>query len=465
MIQGVYLSRLSILALASLLLLSTVSVISVDVSGHGTIDQQCSTVGGGYLNGIGDYEPAGQTFTLTQSSVIGFSINVYSVNGVPTPMTAKILAGGIGGTVVGSVDFSIPTHFGLPSGDWIHVHFSSGVPVTPGSLYALDLTDNLASSGVKWNGCSDSYAGGSAYSSGSPNIVGADWSFIIYTGTTATTIDWAISNLWVVPPAPKVGDHITIHALVQGNPPQNVPVKVVCIIDGITAQINFNYPGVPVEVYTQKLLIEPSDVGPHNVRCEIDPPPYQYNDPNRGNNIMTTVFVVAEQPPPPPPTTTVTTVVTTSSTTIAPPADFSITVSPTSITVKKGETATCFISINGENGFSNSVSLAVTPSITGLTAAFNPPSGNPDYSSTLSLKIDDSLAPGTYPLQITATGGGKTHSTSLTLIIEEAGMMTRIQSLLGGYSLPIIALLAIIIIILALKSRKRGGPPAASPPH
>jgi hypothetical protein len=178
------------------------------------LDQQCSTVGGFYLNGIGASEPAGQTFTPTQTSVVAFSINIYSTSPFPTPMTAKILAGGIGGAVQGSVNFNVPAVFGLPSGDWFKVQFTSGVPVIPGSIYALDLTDNLASSGIKWNGCKDSYPGGKAYSSGSYNTyntVGASYSFKEYafglTVTPVATPDFSISSSLAAIPVTQGGSN------------------------------------------------------------------------------------------------------------------------------------------------------------------------------------------------------------------------------------------------------------------
>ncbi len=155
-----------------------------------------------------------------------------------------------------------------------------------------------------------------------------------------------------------------------------------------------------------------------------------------------------------------------SSKTIAPLADFSVLVSPTSVMVKQGDVATLSISVKGGNGFKDAVSLTVTPSVAELTATFSPTSGNPNFDSTLSLTVAASLAAGTYPLLITAAAGGKTHSTSVTLTVEETAGGVGNQSALGGYILPGIGVVAVavVVVILALRSRGRKSPPISVPP-
>ncbi len=149
--------RLANLALVVLLVFTALSVNNAKVNAASLVaDQQCSSVGVSYLDGIGTHEPAGQTFTPTQSSVVGFSVYVYSTNSAPTPMTANIRLGGIGGAVLGAFTFSIPGGFGSPTGDWFQVQFPSGVHLTPGSTYAIDLIDQSGSSAIKWSACSTS---------------------------------------------------------------------------------------------------------------------------------------------------------------------------------------------------------------------------------------------------------------------------------------------------------------------
>lgn len=169
--------QMQILLLPLLLTISFVSFLPANVSALGIVDQQCLSTGA-----VGPDMPAGQTFTPTKNAVEAFSINVYSTNTVNTSMTARILVGGLGGSTVGSVNFSIPASFGLPSGNWLNVNFSGRIWVKPGSFYALDLRDNLGSTGIKWDRCTDSYTGGSGYSNGQPLVNGGSYSFIIYDG-------------------------------------------------------------------------------------------------------------------------------------------------------------------------------------------------------------------------------------------------------------------------------------------
>ena len=163
------------------------SMLSVKAIGA-VIDQQCGTTNGLGTVSVGNHEPIGQTFTPTQSNVVGFSIYIRSQNGVPTPMTAKILAGGIGGSEIGSMDFIVPEAFGsTTNGAWFSVSFNSSIAVTPGNTYALDLTENLGSAGIRLYQCSDSYAGGNGYSDGTLGISSYTFTESAQTAVTVTT--------------------------------------------------------------------------------------------------------------------------------------------------------------------------------------------------------------------------------------------------------------------------------------
>jgi hypothetical protein len=100
------------------------------------------------------------------------------------------------------------------------------------------------------------------------------------------------------------------------------------------------------------------------------------------------------------------------------PPDFTIADSPTSITVKRGSTASSKVTIGALNGFTGTVTLAVSGQPSRVTATFNPTSVTGSGSSTLSVKAGSKAATGTRTLTITGTSGSLTHSVTLTLTIQ-----------------------------------------------
>ena len=102
----------------------------------------------------------------------------------------------------------------------------------------------------------------------------------------------------------------------------------------------------------------------------------------------------------------------------APNPDFSITDSPTSITVNRGTTGTSMVTVTGVNGFAGTVNLSVSGQGSRVTPTFNPTSITGSGSSTLSVFVGRRATPGTRTLTITGTSGSLSHSTTLTLIIQ-----------------------------------------------
>lgn len=101
--------------------------------------------------------------------------------------------------------------------------------------------------------------------------------------------------------------------------------------------------------------------------------------------------------------------------------DFSILVSPQSISTSKGHAATATITITSLGGFSSAVNLSVhgKPSGVSLTLTPNPvtpPSGS-SVTSKLTLTPWGSAVLGTYSLSIKGVSGTITHSNTLTLIV------------------------------------------------
>ena len=114
-------------------------------------------------------------------------------------------------------------------------------------------------------------------------------------------------------------------------------------------------------------------------------------------------------------------------TVVAP--SFSLSASAASLTVRQGASGTSTITVSGQNGFSGSVSLAVTGLPTGVTAAFNPSSTT--TTSTLTFTVAAATAAGTYPLTVKGTSGtlSATATISLTVVAPSFSLSASVSSL------------------------------------
>ncbi|PYQ24502.1 MAG: hypothetical protein DMF81_05220 [Acidobacteria bacterium] len=114
-----------------------------------------------------------------------------------------------------------------------------------------------------------------------------------------------------------------------------------------------------------------------------------------------------------------------------PPApDFSVSASPSSVTVTQGTSGTSSITVASANGFSSAVSLGASGLPSGVTASFSPnpvtpPSGG-SASSTLTLTASATAATGTSGLTVTGTSGSLSHGAGLTLTVNPAGGTTAV---------------------------------------
>jgi hypothetical protein len=100
--------------------------------------------------------------------------------------------------------------------------------------------------------------------------------------------------------------------------------------------------------------------------------------------------------------------------------DFSIASSPSSQTVSPGGKTTYTSSITRLNGFTGSVSLAVSGIPSGATASFSVnPVGSSQSSSVLTVNTASSTPSGSHTLSITGTSGNLSHSTTVTLVVQK----------------------------------------------
>jgi len=98
-------------------------------------------------------------------------------------------------------------------------------------------------------------------------------------------------------------------------------------------------------------------------------------------------------------------------------ASFTISASPTSITVARGSSGTSTITTVVSGGFNSAISLSASGQGNGETITFSPSSIAAPGSgqSTMTIRAGRNASTGSRTITITATGGGKTQTTTVTL--------------------------------------------------
>jgi subtilase family serine protease len=101
--------------------------------------------------------------------------------------------------------------------------------------------------------------------------------------------------------------------------------------------------------------------------------------------------------------------------------NFSVSASPTSVTITQGTNGTSTITVTSTGGFNSATTLSASGLPSGVTAAFSPnpvtPPANGSTNSTLTLTASASATVGTATVTITGTSGSTTHSTTITLTV------------------------------------------------
>jgi uncharacterized membrane protein len=100
-------------------------------------------------------------------------------------------------------------------------------------------------------------------------------------------------------------------------------------------------------------------------------------------------------------------------------ADFSLSATPSSYTVRPGTAASYTVNVSALNGFAGNVSFSITGLPSGATPTFTPASVVGSGSSTLSISTSSSTPAGSYPLTITGTSGTLTHTAQVTLVVAD----------------------------------------------
>ncbi|KIE26750.1 chitinase [Streptomyces sp. MUSC 125] len=110
-----------------------------------------------------------------------------------------------------------------------------------------------------------------------------------------------------------------------------------------------------------------------------------------------------------------------SGTTTPPTDDFSVSLSPTTVSVEPSGSATATVRTSVTAGNAQTVNLAVSGAPSGVTASLSPSSVTAGGTATLTVEAGASAAPGTYTLTVTGTSGTTRHSSTLALTVKGAG--------------------------------------------
>jgi len=104
--------------------------------------------------------------------------------------------------------------------------------------------------------------------------------------------------------------------------------------------------------------------------------------------------------------------------TVNPAGDYTVSASPSSLSVGQGTNGATTITVNPLNGFNSGVSLSASGLPGGVTAAFNPVSTT--TTSALTVTASTTAALGTFTVTITGTSGALSHFTTISLTVTPA---------------------------------------------
>jgi hypothetical protein len=98
--------------------------------------------------------------------------------------------------------------------------------------------------------------------------------------------------------------------------------------------------------------------------------------------------------------------------------DFSLSVSPSNVTLTRGSSGSYSLTVTAGSGFTGTVGLSVSGLPRRTSASFNPSTINSSGSSVLTINTNRKTPTGTFALTITATSGAIQHAARVTLTVQ-----------------------------------------------
>lgn len=99
-------------------------------------------------------------------------------------------------------------------------------------------------------------------------------------------------------------------------------------------------------------------------------------------------------------------------------ADFTMSAAPKNVSIAPGGSGHARVSTTVSGGFSSSIALTASGQPKGVQVRFNPASITGAGAAAMQLRVSTTVAAGTYPITVTGTGGGKTHTATVNLIVK-----------------------------------------------
>jgi hypothetical protein len=101
--------------------------------------------------------------------------------------------------------------------------------------------------------------------------------------------------------------------------------------------------------------------------------------------------------------------------TVNPVGNYTLSVSPSSLSIVQGASGTSTIAVTAQNGFNGNVSLSASGLPSGVTASFSPNAAT--ATSTVTLTASNTATAGTATVTITGTSGSLTNTTAIALTV------------------------------------------------
>jgi hypothetical protein len=109
--------------------------------------------------------------------------------------------------------------------------------------------------------------------------------------------------------------------------------------------------------------------------------------------------------------------------------DFSVSVTPGSMRIRRGTSITATVRVTGASGFNSDVSLSAANLPSGTNVSFQPASIRPGQSSTMMIHAGNSGPFGDYSIQVRGTAGGVTHDATASLRVTNPNALPTISAI------------------------------------